>query len=163
MARRVRASRESVAYQEDYAAAPRREQQEPLRVVGTRKKKRHGALRAQQLACFGLVLAIAGAILYSHMTLTRLTREAAAQESALETLESEYVALKAQQDRALSLSYVEDYARNSLGMVKMDNNQIEYIEMNNPDRIEVAQETTSLSGMVSGLVRSFNAILEYLG
>ena len=162
MAKRVRASRESVAYQEDgYAVAPQRQQ--PLRVVGSRPKRRAGALRAQQLACFGLVLAIAGAILYSHMTLTRLTREAATQEAALETLGSEYVALKAQQDRALSLSYVEDYAHNTLGMVKMDNNQIEYIEMNNPDRIEVAQETTSLSGAMSGLVRSFNAILEYLG
>lgn len=163
MAKRVRASRESVAYQEDaYAVAPRK-QQEPLRVVGSRRKKRTGALRVQQLACFGLVLAIAGAILYSHMTLTRLTRQASTQEGALETLQSEYVALKAQQDRALSLSYVEDYARNSLGMVKMDNNQIEYIEMNNPDRIETAQETASLGGMMSGFVKSLSAILEYLG
>ncbi len=122
-----------------------------------------GTAQAQQLLCAVLVLSIAGVILYSQMTLTRLTREVSQKEGQVEMLDSEYVSLKAQQDRTLSLSYIERYAQNTLGMVKMDANQMEYIEMANPDRIEVSRQNGSLHGAVSGLVKSFNAILEYLG
>lgn len=166
LANRPVASRESVAYQNEFytSTAPQKhKQQEQLRVVSSRKKRRARALRTQQLACFAIVLTIAGVILYSQMTLTSLTREASVKQSTLADLESEYVSLKTQQDRALSLGYVEDYAQNQLGMVKMDSSQIEYIEINNPDRIEATQPSSSLSGMVAGLSKSFSAILEYLG
>lgn len=169
MANRPRVTRESVAYQrESYVAAPRRQQPDPLHVVNPpskrpkpHRKKRRG-LRIQQLACCSLAFIIAGTILFSHMKLTQLTDEASSREAELEKLQSEYVALKAKQDRALSLSYVEDYAQNKLGMVKMDNNQIEYVEMNNPDRIEISEPTSGLGGMLSGLIHSFNAIVEYI-
>lgn len=166
MAKRPRASRESVAYQQENAsAAPRRQPPQPLRVVKSRpkKKRRRGALRLQQLMCFGIVLTISGTILYSQMTLTRLTDELEKKETAFDELQSETVSLRAQQDRALSLSYVEDYALNTLGMVKVDNNQAEYIEMNNPDRIEVSQPATSLGSVVSKFTSGMQAILEYLG
>ncbi|NCB28969.1 MAG: hypothetical protein EOM63_04320 [Clostridia bacterium] len=163
MARKPRASRESVAYREEYAAVQQQAQSQPLRVVRPHAKRHMGVAQAQQLLCVALVLSIAGAILYSQMTLTRLTREVSQKESQVETLSSEYVSLKAQQDRTLSLSYIEQYAQNKLGMVKMDVNQIEYIEMANPDRIEVSRQNGSLHGAISGLVKSFNAILEYLG
>ncbi len=166
MAKRVRASRESVAYQQliETTAPLEKQPVQPLHVIGDRHKKRRvRALRTQQLLCFALVLTIAGTILYSQMMLTRLTTEVSKKESQLADLNSEYVALKAQQDSALSLGYIENYAQNQLGMVKMDNSQIEYVEINNPDRIEVTKDQTGLSGALAAVAKSFNAILEYLG
>lgn len=101
-------------------------------------------------------------MIYSHVNLTRLTNEVSIQQGVLDDLNSEYIALKARQDQALSLSYVEQYAQNTLGMVKLDTNQVEYVEMNNPDQIEVRETGVSLRSAMSGLAKSFTAVLEYL-
>ena len=47
-------------------------------------------------------------------------------------------------------------------MVKMDNAQIEYVEVVNPDTVTVKDSGVSLSSLFSGLVRSFSAVVEYL-
>lgn len=165
---RSRASRESVAYQRDvaYGAAPRRHAQEELHVVrqpqAKPRRRTRGRVRLQQVACMTLVLSIAGAMIYGNVNLTRLTGEVSAQQSALEDLRSEYTALKARQDQSMNLAYVEQYAQAQLGMVRLDAGQVEYVEMNNPDEIQIRETGVSLRGAISGLTQSFSAILEYL-
>ena len=100
-------------------------------------------------------------LLYSNMNLTRLTKEIGEQETALEQVQSEYVSLKARKEQTLSISYVENYAQNELGMVKMDPSQIEYIEMTKPEVTEVS-DTTKLGDAAANLMRGFTAVLEYL-
>ncbi|MCB6366243.1 hypothetical protein LI291_08670 [Intestinibacillus massiliensis] len=157
-----------MAYQGDVYRAPAPQRAgEALHVVQQpqvrpRRRSRVRALRLQQAACFTVVLAIAGVMIYSHVNLTRLTNEVSIQQGVLDDLNSEYIALKARQDQALSLSYVEQYAQNTLGMVKLDTNQVEYVEMNNPDQIEVRETGVSLRSAMSGLAKSFTAVLEYL-
>ena len=46
-------------------------------------------------------------------------------------------------------------------MVKMDNSQIEYVSLTNPDTVTVSDSGISLD-MFSGLARSFSAIVEYI-
>ena len=112
-------------------------------------------MAALALACFCAML------LYSNMNLTRLTKEIGEQETALEQVQSEYVSLKARKEQTLSISYVENYAQNQLGMVKMDPSQIEYIEMTKPEVTEVS-DTTKLGDAAANLMRGFTAVLEYL-
>ena len=165
----LRASRESVAYEGDIYRIPapqkrkesQRVPQEQLQAMPGKRARRR-TLPFQQVACAAIILVTASAMIYGHVSLTRLTNEVSTQQNALSNLNSEYVALKAKQDQSLSLSYVEQYAQNKLGMVKLDANQVEYVEMNNPDRIEVRQTGASLKGAMSELTKSFSAILEYL-
>ncbi|MBS5704514.1 MAG: hypothetical protein KHW93_11885, partial [Butyricicoccus pullicaecorum] len=98
----------------------------------------------------------------NQMHLTRLTKEIGEQQAALDELQSEYVSLKTQQEQALSISYVEEYAQDTLGMVKMDPSQVEYIEMTNPEVTEVSNAGATLGDAVANLMRSFTAVLEYL-
>ncbi len=157
MARMPRASRESVAYQETYPAQPKEQvQAEPLRVIRTRKR----TMRLPQIMCLAMVAGIAGFLVCNQMRLTELTTQVANQEEQLQTLQDEYVSLKTRQDRELNLTYVENYAQNVLGMVKMDSNSVEYIEMNNPDRIEVAKNTDGVLSKISQYVAAVKAYLQ---
>lgn len=108
------------------------------------------------------VVALCMTLLYNQMHLTRLTKEIGEQQAALDELQSEYVSLKTQQEQALSISYVEEYAQDTLGMVKMDPSQVEYIEMTNPEVTEVSNAGATLGDAVANLMRSFTAVLEYL-
>ena len=51
---------------------------------------------------------------------------------------------------------------NDLGMVKMDNSQIEYVELTRPDVVTVAHSEHSLENVVSGLTEWFSSIVEYI-
>lgn len=44
----------------------------------------------------------------------------------------------------------------------MDNSQIEYVELTNPDTVTVADSGVSLGSLFAGLARSFSAIVEYI-
>ena len=63
---------------------------------------------------------------------------------------------------SVNLDEVEKYAVNTLGMVKMDNSQIEYVSLTNPDTVTVSDSGISLDALFSGLARSFSAIVEYI-
>lgn len=130
--------------------------------AANKKIRRVRAIRRKQLTYFMSVVVIAGVVLYNNMLVTSLTRDISQEQQKLADLQSTYVSLKTQQDRAFSLGYVETYAQDELGMVKVDNTQIEYIEIENPDTIESSQSTTALSEIMSGLSKSFAAILEYI-
>ena len=108
-----------------------------------------------------LVSGLCMALLYNNMYLTSLTKEIGEKQTDLENLQSEYVSLKSRQEQALSIGYVEQYAQDKLGMVKLDPSQIEYIEMTNPEITEVSG-TTTLGDAVANLMRGFTAVLEYL-
>ena len=133
-----------------FAARKRTSRSKLLRILSFPR-----VMAALALACFCAML------LYSNMNLTRLTKEIGEQETALEQVQSEYVSLKARKEQTLSISYVENYAQNELGMVKMDPSQIEYIEMTKPEVTEVS-DTTKLGDAAANLMRGFTAVLEYL-
>lgn len=135
----------------------------PVAVRVRRVRKRiHHAVTPLRVLFTAAVVALCMVLLYNQMHLTRLTKELGEQQNALETLQSEYISLKTQQEQALSISYVEEYAQSTLGMVKMDPSQVEYIEMANPEVTEVSNTGATLGDAVANLMRSFTAVLEYL-
>ena len=71
--------------------------------------------------------------------------------------------MDAKKEQRFNLEYVEDVAVNQLGMVKQDKNQITYIAISNPEKITIAADAESdSSGIVAAIVKSFNAVVEYL-
>lgn len=137
------------------------EQKKTLRAVPARKTHSR-PVTVSRVVCVAMIIALCGVLIYSQMQLTQLTDQISRKETALSDLNSQYVALKTRQEQTLSLGYIEDYAQNVLGMVKMDASQIEYVEMASPDLVEVNNAGTTVSAAVASLVRSFTAVLEYL-
>ena len=129
------------------------------------RKARSSVARAMtpSRVLFGtVVVVLCMTLLYHQMRLTKLTKDIGEKQASLETLQSEYVALKTRQEQTLSISYVEQYAQETLGMVKMDPAQVEYIELTNPEVTEVSNAKATLGDAVANLMRSFTAVLEYL-
>ena len=168
----VYATRESVAYQRsempDLSRFDTRRRQ--LRVVENTPAKQKQAKTAKKRALVTplraaaviMMAALCLAMVYSHMQLTELTSEISAREATLAELQSTTVSLTTKREETYSTAYIEDYAQNVLGMVKVDASQMEYVELSNPEKIEVTGTGASVSGAVGSLVRGFTAVLEYL-
>lgn len=117
---------------------------------------------AVMLAC---VFAVALTIIASYMQLATVNLENAKLRQEIAKLESEENALNAKKEQIYNLAFVEDYARNELGMVKMDKSQVHYLEMDSGDRMVLAEASmTDHSGadLLERLSQAFSTVLEYL-
>lgn len=163
----AQASRQSVALRDEalpnleVSARLLEQQKRALHAVPAHKPRRR-PVTVGRVLCVAMILVLCGTLIYSQMQLTQLTDQISRKESELSDLNSQYVALKTKQEQTLSLNYIEDYAQNVLGMVKMDTSQIEYVEMSSPDLVEVNNAGATVNDAVASLVRSFTAVLEYL-
>ena len=107
------------------------------------------------------VVAFVVLVIYAVLTLVQVRRTAESLEY-LATLTAENVSLTTKQVNSLDMNQVEEYATDKLGMVKLDNSQIEYVTLTNPDTVTVAESGLSLDTLFAGLARSFSAIVEYI-
>ena len=117
---------------------------------------------AVMLAC---VFAVALTIVASYMQLAAVNLENAKLRQEIAKLESEENALNAKKEQIYNLAFVEDYARNELGMVKMDKSQVHYLEMDSGDRMVLAEASmTDHSGadLLERRSQAFSTVLEYL-
>ena len=146
-AKKAPPSRQSVAY--DYARVlPRQEEQnQPMQVHKgkARPKVPYGKYTAIVCVVFAALLVI----VFNYMKVTELTRQNADLKAQLEELESDGNAL-------------EDRAKNALGMMKSDKSQLEYVDLSEGDSVEIPEEETQYPAFLRGLIKSFNAVVEYL-
>lgn len=157
------ASRDSVAYKQyeeqfPVPSDPKRD----LRVASTPRRRRKKRVRPSLVGCIAVVAVAAVYILFCQMQLTQLSAEVGAQSDLLGELEAENVSLTTKQINSMNMDEIEEYAVNQLGMVKMDNSRIEYVELTNPDTVTVADSGVSLGSVFAGLARGFSAIVEYI-
>jgi len=113
------------------------------------------------LSLFAVFL-FSGIIVYNYMQVTMLADQAAKLEKELTNLKSEEVSMRAEQEKMFNLNYIEDYAKNNLDMVKADEAQIDYIQLSEPDQIQVLNGKNLASGYFSGFIKTFNVVVEYL-
>ena len=157
------ASRESVAYKQYEERFPvKQEQRRDLRVAPAPRRRRRAGVRPSLVACIAILAVTSVYILFCQMQLTQVTAEVSKQSDTLDELAAENVALSTKQANSVDMEAVEEYAVNQLGMVKMDNSQIEYVELTNPDSVTVADSGVSLDTVFAGLAHSFSAIVEYI-
>ena len=155
------ASRDSVAYQQYEERFPV-EQKRELRVAPSPRRPKKKKIPPHPFLRISLFFTTAAPISFFQMQLTELTTEVSRQNDALSELTAENVSLTTRQMSSVNLDEVEKYAVNTLGMVKMDNSQIEYVSLTNPDTVTVSDSGISLDALFSGLARSFSAIVEYI-
>jgi len=110
------------------------------------------------------VFAMLLCLLAGYSKVTQLTLEADKKRAELAELESQANALNAKKEQRFNLEYVEQVAVQELGMVKQDKSQITYVAISNPEKITIAasDEVQNGTGLVAGLVKSFNVVVEYL-
>ncbi len=109
---------------------------------------------------FSCIFAVAVLILSGYTRLTELTAQNTDLKEELSELQSQENALNAKKEQIYNLSYIEERAQD-MGMVKQDSAQITYVDLSNPERSTMAEEGEE-PPVLSGLIRTFNAVVEYL-
>ena len=167
------ASRESVAYNYDemmshFSRTPPEQEQEAaprpqLQAIpgGKARANTNTLFQPRVFMTIMLVLLIAGIVLHSYMLVAQLTTDVASRRVELDELRAIHTALLTKQEYVLSDETIEEYAEQS-GMYKLDNSQIEWFEMSNPDKVEVAGSGTGITGVLGRLMQTFSASMAYL-
>ncbi len=88
-----------------------------------------------------VIVGIVGTMVYSQVQLTELTDQLNAAAKQYEESQSVYTQLKMRSDSQLSLQTVENYAKEELGMKKINQNQVVCVSLSEGDRGQVLLET----------------------
>ena len=135
--------------------------QPQLRVITGGKARARGLFRPKPFMTLLGVLMGAGLMLHSYMQVSVVTTQVAEARNELSEQQAIQTALLTKQEYTLSDEAIEAYAEEA-GMFKLDNSQVEWYEMSNPDKVEVSGAGVKISGMLDSLMHSFSAALEYL-
>lgn len=106
-----------------------------------------------------IVVSITALFIYNNVMLTEIGAQISVANQQYAELESENVRLKASLDNKMSTKSIEEAAEDRLGLVKVDRNQIEYINLAPNDVVEVAQKDLADGNL---LERTVAKIKEYL-
>lgn len=89
-------------------------------------------------AVAGICLLFLGVVIYSTLELDEINRDIASIDKSMNIAKSEKVRLDMELDSIISLDKVEDYAANTLGMSKVQDYQVVYVDLSSSDRILMA-------------------------
>ena len=158
------ATRDSAAYKRynEKLPAVKAESKSSLQLAKSPKKRRRKSLRRSVILSILAAVGASAYILYCQMQLTQLTAEVSKQSDNLSEMQAENVSLTTKKMNSMDMTEVEQHAVDDLGMVKMDNSHIEYVELTRPDVVTVAHSEHSLENVVSGLTEWFSSIVEYI-
>ncbi len=106
----------------------------------------------QRFFAAAVIVVLAVLMIYCQMQLTLLNGQINSMQSDIQTLESEYITLESRREQLLSADNIEAYAADILGMIKMDYTTVEYIELSNPDQIELAAQGTEVIDLLDDLL-----------
>jgi cell division protein FtsB len=132
--------------------------------VSSRKKKKTSPISFENIVLFVMVFATLGAILLSYASLTETNKELSRLKKELASVQEEGKRLSVAVEQKNTLSSIEDYARNELGMSELQSYQIEYVSVASKDKGQVIKKSGlgEASGIFKGLSQNLNAVLEYL-
>ena len=143
------ATRDSAAYKRynEKLPAVKAESKSSLQLAKPPKKRRRKSLRRSVILSILAAVGASAYILYCQMQLTQLTADVSKQSDNLSEMQAQNVSLTTKKMNSMD---------------KMDNSQIEYVELTRPDVVTVAHSEHSLENVVSGLTEWFSSIVEYI-
>lgn len=145
--------------EKEYNVTYREKRQREQRRKQVRKRRLNGLARV----VMGFIVAgLAFGIVGLNAKKTALTNQVSEMQDRVDILNSEYTSLKSQEQSTMTLEEIEDYAKNELGLVRLDSSQEEYVSVEKPDQVEVKSGSSGMDKLVSNFVKSFNAILSFL-
>ena len=111
---------------------------------GIKKQRSRARTFRVVVSCFLLVIALGatGSIIFNQVQLTELTEEIDTAAQQLEESQSVYTQLQMKANANLSLATVESYAKENLGMRKIDQSQLVFVELSKGDKGEVVQDNS---------------------
>lgn len=131
-------------------AEPSRERKRGLKIAPNTKKKSRAQLVSEQKAGFKKALSIAVvtaavmcmffAVVFTFVQKNELNREIAGLKSDIALAQSENISLNAELEAMVSVSQIDTYAVEKLGMTRLDSNQIKYV-----DTAKTKQERAALA------------------
>ncbi len=126
------------------------------------KKLNIGGIRWSVALCVAAFMIVGGYLLYSHIALNEVSSDLLAAKSDLTKLEGETGALQVSIESKNSMDEIERIATEELGMVKIENYQIQTINLLTDDTVEIIKDEPTNDSWWDGVVAEFNIILEYL-
>ena len=130
------------------STAPKKQPQKhpQVRVLVNKKNKHANAVSAvfkrssilKAAAILLVCLTIFGLKLFSQAKLDEVNRNIARTQKTLEESKAENVRLQMQLNSIVSIEKVEEYAVNTLGMVKIEAGQVEYIDLSDGNAVDVS-------------------------
>lgn len=140
---------------------------EQERQIARKEKKENVIIKAQTKFSLGrkianiisvaTLLTLIIAVIATNAAITTTSTQIADIEDEIVLLESEKSYLEFTLESRMTLDQIESYAENQLGMVKMDNSQKKYVELESENKIEVSQ-----SPVKEKLDEAIQPILSYL-
>ena len=126
------------------------------------KKLKISGVRWTAVLCIALFLALGGYLLYSHIALNEVSNELLAAKKELTGLEGQAGALQVSIDSKNSMDEIERIATEELGMIKIENYQIQTINLLTDDTVEIIKDQPANDSWWDGVVQEFNILVEYL-
>lgn len=126
------------------------------------KKLKISGVRWTAVLCIVLFLALGGYLLYSHIALNEVSNDLLAAKKELTTLEGQAGALQVSIDSKNSMDEIERIATEELGMIKIENYQIQTINLLTDDTVEIIKDQPANDSWWDGVVQEFNILVEYL-
>lgn len=111
-------------------------------------------------AISAVVIGVVGVTLTSRVQLNEMNSVINQKQEELSTLKEEHERLKTELSSKTSAQAVEDYAVNELGMQKVDPHQIQYITVEDGDKVEVNEaDEPNVFQKIGGAISDFFAYL----
>lgn len=161
-------ARAAYAYDlERFDAKPKKQEKTrpELRVVknqGAVRRAANYALALKIIAMSSIVVVVLSWILYNNVVLSELTKEINTAKTGLAAMDSDYQRLSSLLEGQVSVRNIEEQATQKMGLVKVGQSQVEYVDLHKGDWIELTEASPkpSLLDRVSGAIYK---MLEYMG
>ena len=154
-------SRESTAY--DLSKFERKQEKKPqIRVIKGKKAQRVNRVAIVKIFFAAvIVIGITSLMIVNRVALTEIGEEINAANEDLQILQSENTRLNVELEEKMSLDNIEEKAVNELGLTKMNNYQVQYLNLTQEDKIELTNPKSS-GNIFDTIAGWFDKIKEYL-
>lgn len=127
------------------------------KTINAKKKFGYSFKKACNLLTITVIASLLIAVVTTNAQLNEYTSKIAQAQNNIVQLESEKTYLEFSLESKMSLKNVEEYAVGTLGLVKMDAAQVEYIELEEENKIEVKE-----SQLKEKLENAIKPLMSYL-
>lgn len=95
-----------------------------------KSEQRNGFIKAFKICMVAVISLVMIALVINSLAVkNELTKEISAKEVKISNAQSEYISLQSQLDSLVSMSMIDQYAVEELGMTKVKSNQIQYMDV----------------------------------
>ena len=116
---------------------------------------------ARTAVIFCCALVMVSAVIYNNMILTELTTEMEAVSDEYKQLEDDHKRMQVALEGKVSMRSIEEAATTDLGMSKVENYQVEYVDLGSTSQVLLTREATPTG--TDYVEKIYESVLEYLG